>query len=78
MDNLTPEEKKQKLQGIVKAHCGALLEHFDSVQIFTVKNNKDEKLSTSFHWGSGNYFSRYGQVKQWVIGEEELTKREVS
>ena len=68
--------RNDKLLGLVKQHCGALFEHFDSVQILCQKHDQQNSRGTvSFVWGSGNYYARYGQAKQWILIEEDEAKR---
>ena len=61
---------------IVKDACARLMEHFDSVQILTTRD--DHKIGTvNVSFGSGNYFSRIGLVRNWLLTEEEYSKEEV-
>jgi hypothetical protein len=50
-----------------------LREHFDSVQIFASRWNPDGKESDTFSYsmGQGNYNARYGQVRGWILKQEE-------
>jgi len=58
---------------MVKKATTSLGEHFDSVQIFVTRySSQDRTLNGS--WGEGNWFSRYGLVREWLISEEERTK----
>ncbi len=52
----------QKLKNI----CDELNPYFDSVQIFTTKHEGNKTGTTEMNWGVGNWFARYGQIKQWV------------
>lgn len=58
--------------------CEALGEHFDSVQIF-VTRHEPGALNGTIHanWGCGNFFTRYGVVRQWLIKEDERTREGV-
>lgn len=52
---------------IVKRHCQQLGEHFDSVQIFVTRHMPAELSGTrNINYGSGNWFTRYGQVQMWL------------
>lgn len=76
MDDIEIKQKNDKLMGLIKQHCGALYEHFDTVQIFCQKHDHEHQRGTvKFDHGSGNYYARYGQAKHWVIVEEEYSKR---
>lgn len=45
-----------------------LSEHFDSVQIFATRHNGDHTLSAQR--GTGNWYSRYGAVREWVAQQD--------
>lgn len=53
----------------------ALGEHFDAVQIFAVRTDTDGTLTYSK--GCGNWFARYGQIRTWLVKQDEYTKKEV-
>ncbi len=59
---------------IVQSHCAQLAEHFDNVQIFVTKMGEDGTVNC--HYGSGNWFARYGQIKYWVKKEENSLAKE--
>lgn len=62
----------------VRKACEALIEHFDSVQIFATRHEPGEKDGTvTIRYGLGNWYTRYGHVKEWVIKEEETTRESV-
>ena len=63
---------------MVRFHLNALAEHFDSVQIF-VTRCEEGQLGGTIHisLGSGNWFCRYGQTRQWVIQEDEESRIKV-
>ncbi len=44
-----------------------LAEHYDAVQIFGSYKEEDTKRYVK---GRGNYYARYGMVRQWVLREE--------
>lgn len=59
----------------VKAACESLGEHFDSVQIFVTKHEPEvEDGTVNIAWSVGNWFTRYGQVREWLIKAEERTR----
>lgn len=65
----------------VKDACEVLAEHFDSVHIFTTRLKDDEapgdRGTVHITWGSGNWFTRYGQIKSWLIKQDEQSRKEV-
>ena len=78
MDDLTAKAEKgnNRLYEILNMHVGALAEHFDTVQVFCTKKCDGSRGTIRFHEGAGNYYARFGQARQWIIREEELTRRE--
>lgn len=58
-----------RLQRIVKSHAVQMSEHFDSVQVICTKSHENGTLHVA--WGEGNWFARYGSVKEWVVKREE-------
>lgn len=69
---MTDEQtEKDRELGIVKSHCAMLQEHFDSVQVFVTRYDSSAG-TVNVAWGSGNYFSRYGQVVQWIEKENAI------
>lgn len=50
-------------------------EHFDAVHIFASRHESGSLHGTVFvNMGTGNWFTRYGHVREWVIYEEEATR----
>jgi hypothetical protein len=48
---------------------------FDSVQIFATRHEPGEHDGTiAINKGAGNWFARYGQVKEWVVKTEEYSR----
>jgi len=54
-----------------------LLEHYDSVQLFVTRyNGGDDGGTDRISIGGGNWFARYGQVRSWLLREEQETKEQ--
>ncbi len=72
-----PEDMKEadRIAGLAVDQLG---EHVDAVTIFVSKRREDGKQGT---WrgvfGCGNWYARYGQVRQWVLAEEAEATRPV-
>jgi hypothetical protein len=50
-------------------------EHFDSVQIFATRHESTTLDGTlSITKGTGNYFARYGQIREWILEQDEATR----
>jgi hypothetical protein len=63
----TPEGRKELLASFVTR----LMEHFDTVQIF-VTHREEDKLTGSLVTGQGNWYARYGSVKEWLMETEAM------
>ncbi len=62
----------------VQAVIDQLGEHFDSVQIFTTRHDEGGEGGTvNVALGSGNFYSRYGQCREWIVKQEERTRESV-
>jgi len=50
-------------------------EHFDTIQIFATRQDQDG----TFHHecGTGNWFARRGQIRDWLTKSDEVAKQEV-
>jgi hypothetical protein len=68
---LSPEERDDVI-AILEKHVNALQEHFDQVQIFVSKNEPEREATMTAHRGGGNWYARYGQVKEWAIRQDEI------
>ena len=67
-------DKDQDLELLQKA-IDTLGEHFDSVQIFATRHDTDG--TKSIQKGCGNWFARYGQVREWMLKEEQSSRNDV-
>lgn len=66
--NQNRDEDTQRLQD----HVNQLMEHFDLVQIFASRHEPAKLDGTiACNRGGGNWFSRYGQITEWVRFEDE-------
>lgn len=64
----------EDLERVKKATEG-LMEHFDSVMIFCTRHEAGELDGTiNVRYGSGNWFARFGQVREWLLKEEEASR----
>lgn len=53
----------------------SLGEHFDTVHIFATRHEPAEADGTiNVNNGVGNWFARYGQVKEWIVREERRSQ----
>lgn len=50
-------------------------EHFDAVHIFASRCESGRLGGTVFvNMGTGNWFTRYGQIREWIVYEDESTR----
>lgn len=62
---------------LVRSHVAQLSEHFDSVQVFAQRHDPELNGTVNVVYGSGNWFSRYGLIKHWIVKEDESARQEV-
>lgn len=49
---------------VVQKSLKDLMLHFDAVTIFVTRQDGDSTIGGA--WGRGNWYSRYGQVCEWI------------
>lgn len=69
---MNSEPTREQQSQIVQRAVDALREHFDTVQIFVTKVEGDNTLNCEN--GAGDWFARYGMVRQWQIVTEQRIK----
>lgn len=63
---------------MIQKSAAQLAEHYDSVQIFVTRQEFGEKNGTiQAAYGVGNFYSRYGQVKEWIAIQDEGARERV-
>jgi len=72
-----PISKKQV--AVVREALRTLMVHFDTVQIFCTYHVEDgeDSRTASYQNGKGNWFARYGQIREWITKEEEAQREDV-
>ena len=75
MDHKEDEEEEEGVK-VVNEAVEKIGEYFDTVRIFVTKYRGED--SSTFHYsnGAGNYQAQYGQVKLFVIRQEEAEREE--
>lgn len=74
MSNEENERKARENQAdieLCRRAAEQLGEHFDSVQIFVTRHTPEQGGTRHVAWGSGNWFTRFGQVGNWLELEQE-------
>lgn len=69
------QRKKDDLKEIDRA-LSLLSEHFDAVQIFASRHRKDAEGTFNLQKGTGNWFTRYGHVREWLLKQDESARVE--
>jgi len=67
----THDERKEEDLERVRRHVAQLAEHFDSVEVFCTRSAGEETMSVNL--GAGNWFTRYGQVVEWILKADART-----
>ncbi len=77
-EDLSPEESKKELDRI-QEHIDALGEYWDTVQIFCTRVDRDSEGEKTAHAvkGKGNWFAVRGQIKHWLIREDQKARLEM-
>lgn len=74
---MSDPEEHAKFEKIVNDAASSLGEHFDSVRIFvTWPNENSELVSCCYSAGRGNFFAQVGHIRDWMICDEERTRRD--
>jgi hypothetical protein len=64
------EDRDRDLE-VVKVAVARLMEHFDTVHIFATRHEKVKLDGTvNVQTGEGNWFTRYGQVRHWMLAQD--------
>ncbi len=67
--NMNEEElvkENDELFAKIKSACDQLFPFFDSIQIFVTKHEGNKMGTSSFIYGTGNFYARYGQIELWT------------
>lgn len=66
---------------LLKRACESLGEHFETVHIFVTRLKDDDepedRRTININLGSGNWFTRYGQIRTWIVKQDERSRKEV-
>jgi hypothetical protein len=49
-------------------------EHFDTVQILVTRHESTKGGTINVALGTGNWHARYGQVRTWLVAQDERTR----
>ena len=58
-------------------HVEQLAAKFDTVQVFVTRHDVTTECTVSVHSGSGNWHARCGQVREWMMQQDEFIRMSV-
>lgn len=68
---MSPEAQNEADLERIKAACGSLIEHFDTVQILCTRCEPGQGGTVNWNYGQGNIFARAAQAHIWSMKEME-------
>lgn len=75
---MTTKEQDDADDAVIKRAMDLLGEHFDSVQVFVTRYMPAEVDGTrNLNIGVGNWFTRYGQVREWLVRCDARTTKHI-
>lgn len=74
MVNQEEQQRRELITKMVKEFCMRLREHTDSVQVMTTFHSEDGETSQSFEYGLGSFHARFGNVREWLLTQEEYMR----
>lgn len=77
VDENDDEPEHEEMRRVREA-CETLNEHFDAVHIFaSVHEAGQEDGTVNVSYGLGNWFARYGQIREWLVKTDERSREHV-
>lgn len=70
-----PEGREDEDLRLLRNSAAALMEHFETVQIFATRHNGESGTTNAFY-GSGNWYARFGQVSGWLAKQDHVNRNE--
>ncbi len=75
---MSQDQKSDGDMAMLEQHANQLAEHFDSVQIFVTRHEAGESDGTvNANFGTGNWFTRFGQISTYLTKADERSRKEV-
>jgi hypothetical protein len=72
-DQEMADEAEQDMD-VLRRHAAMLGEHFDTIQIFVTRHVAEDDDTITAHYGTGHWLARLGQVRDWVIQQDERVR----
>lgn len=71
------DDEKQAIKEMVDKHVSQIGEHVDCIQVFVQKHDDGGgSFTLSYEKGSGNFYSRFGHIVEWVDMQREFQRCE--
>ncbi len=67
------DETKDREIALIDSHVAQLMEHFDSVQILATRT-KSDGTTIGVTRGRGNWYSRVGYAREWLLRDDEYNR----
>ncbi len=64
-------------QKLIEEHVAKLCDHFDSVRIFTTRDDGASGQTAGWTFGGGNWFAQIGQIIEWTDARRQEVKNKV-
>ena len=71
---MSTEDQAKADTELLERHVNQLAGHFDTVQILVTRVETSEDKTRGLTRGGGNWFARYGQMREWMLAEEARMK----
>ena len=76
MDQFLKSNHDEDIDEVAKA-VGELMKRFDTVQVFATRYSPDDGGTVNLNQGQGNWFARYGHIREWLIRTEKGDKEDI-
>ena len=71
------DERDDAELAMIKLAVLKLMEHFDTVHIFTTRFVNSDEGTNGLQFGDGNWYARLGMVKTWLAKQDQGSRNEV-
>lgn len=73
MERLSMYNQKE-IEKQIETFCSSIMEHADSVRVFVTSHDGVADNSYAFSMGKGNFFAQVGQVREWIVRQDQYIK----
>ena len=68
------EEEDQRSRATIQRYLDQLSAQFSEVHIFVSQYEPTTGQTRTIDMGAGNWYARYGLIKEWITRQEEATR----